>query len=428
MPLVERPPRRRFKILVAAEGSEGDNLPALAVARVLAARGHSVSACVTVDHVARFEDCGIEASAMGTSSREFFEAHAKRIYDRNASGLLSMYRSFAAALGRQFSMLLERAAGCDVLLGSGFLFAGATVAELCRAPLVHMVYAPVFFPTRHLPPPNISSVRLPKAVNSVLWKAFIASMDALALGPINAKRRELGMRSLESVKDHLLKGLVLAMNPEISPFPPGLRERRGDQLAYPALRDERELSPGVRSFLERGDPPAYIGFGSMLDPGGRATCELFRRACRMAGLRALLYFGSTDGTPAYADDDCMVIGREPHARLFPMTAAVVHHGGAGTTHAAAFAGVPQIPVCHLLDQYVLAEGVRTAGIGPTPLRRSRLSAESLAAALREAVSNPSYRERAREMASDLAKRDGAVEAADLVEKTARAFPLAYDPY
>ncbi len=252
---------------------------------------------LTVDHVARFDGCGIEAAAMGSSNREFFEGAAKRIYDRSASGLLSMYRSFNVALERQFSMLLERAGGCDLLLGSGFLFAGATVAELHRVPLVHMVYAPVFFPTRWLPPPNIRSLRFPKAVNTVLWKAFIASMDALALGPINEKRSELGMRKLKSVKDHLLKGLVLAMNPEISPFPPDLRERGNEQIAYPALRGEGELSPSVRAFLDRGDQPVYIGFGSMLDPEGRATFELFRRACRKAGRRALLYFGPSGGRP-----------------------------------------------------------------------------------------------------------------------------------
>jgi UDP:flavonoid glycosyltransferase YjiC (YdhE family) len=98
----------------------------------------------------------------------------------------------------------------------------------------------------------------------------------------------------------------------------------------------------------------------------------------------------------------LVIGHTPHGKLFPRCAAVIHHGGAGTTANAARAGVPQVLVPHFLDQFYWCHRVWKLGLSPPPIPRSLLHVEPLAAALRTCADDTALRERAREFATSVA--------------------------
>jgi UDP:flavonoid glycosyltransferase YjiC (YdhE family) len=98
----------------------------------------------------------------------------------------------------------------------------------------------------------------------------------------------------------------------------------------------------------------------------------------------------------------LAIGSVSHARLFPRLAAIVHHGGAGTTTTAARAGAPQIVVPHLFDQMYWGERVTALGLGPPQIRRPELTAERLALALREVLENEVILERTQGLARRLA--------------------------
>ena len=108
------------------------------------------------------------------------------------------------------------------------------------------------------------------------------------------------------------------------------------------------------------------------------------------------------------DNDVIVIGDAPHDWLFPKMAAVVHHAGAGTTAAGLRAGVPTVSVPMITDQPFWASRVTALGAGPKAVPYKSLSADSLAAAIRDAVSRDSYRSRAEEIAKQLATEDGAL--------------------
>jgi UDP:flavonoid glycosyltransferase YjiC (YdhE family) len=97
-----------------------------------------------------------------------------------------------------------------------------------------------------------------------------------------------------------------------------------------------------------------------------------------------------------------VIGHTPHGKLFPRCAAVVHHGGAGTTANAARSGVPQLLVPHFLDQFYWCHRVWKLGLSPAPIPRSLLQVEPLAAALRTCLEDTALRERARAFAPTVA--------------------------
>ena len=166
------------------------------------------------------------------------------------------------------------------------------------------------------------------------------------------------------------------------------------------------LSARVRAFLDAGEPPVFVGFGSMTAPGAG---EAVRGALARLGRRAVVRRGTADlsaGGP-----EVLVVDDEPHAELFPRMAAIVHHGGAGTTKTAARAGAPQVIVPQIVDQPYWAGRVAGLGIGaahdgPTP------TLESLSVALRTALT-PGTRARATAVAGTI-RTDGATVAAKLL--------------
>jgi UDP:flavonoid glycosyltransferase YjiC (YdhE family) len=167
---------------------------------------------------------------------------------------------------------------------------------------------------------------------------------------------------------------------------------------------------GLEAFLALGGPVVSIGFGSMAseDPGGLTS--LVRAAVRAAGVRAVLLAGWGGLGEQSSGDELYSAPALPHDWLFPRVAAVVHHGGAGTTGAALRAGAPAVVVPFTMDQPFWASRVAALGVGPTPIPRRRLDPARLAAALRQAVEDGAMRARARALAGLLGAEDGVGEA------------------
>ena len=141
----------------------------------------------------------------------------------------------------------------------------------------------------------------------------------------------------------------------------------------------------------------------MPDHDPQRTTRLFAEATRIAGVRALISRGWAD-FGAELPEHCLAIGPTSHARLFPHMAALVHHGGAGTTAQAARAGKPQLIVPHAADQFFFGERVQALGIGVAPLRRTQLTASSLARRLRALLSDPALPLQAAELGAQIRAR------------------------
>jgi vancomycin aglycone glucosyltransferase len=165
------------------------------------------------------------------------------------------------------------------------------------------------------------------------------------------------------------------------------------------------LAPEIEEFFARGEPPIYLGFGSMSAPDGASPTVL--DAARAVGHRAILSRGWAELDVIDEAPDCIAVGDVNHQALLPRMAAVVHHGGAGTTAAAARAGVPQVVVPMFSDQFYWAGRIRALGIGTSV--EGTLNTEALAMALREAL-HPAVAARSRSVAQQL-RSDGAMVAA-----------------
>jgi len=161
------------------------------------------------------------------------------------------------------------------------------------------------------------------------------------------------------------------------------------------------LPEKLQHFLETGPPPVFLGFGSMTDPDPVGSTDLLLEAVRRAGVRAVISRGWAGLAEGALPDGVFATGPVAHAHLFPRMAAVVHHGGAGTTTMAARAGVPQVVIPHVLDQHYWAFHVARLGLGPPRIPRRRLTAAALAETLIAVADNEILRDRTAEFGDRL---------------------------
>ncbi len=180
--------------------------------------------------------------------------------------------------------------------------------------------------------------------------------------------------------------------------------------------DAWEPTPELADFLAAGPPPVYIGFGSMNSNAPEATTKLIVDAINKSGQRGLLLSGWAGIGNTDLPDNIFKIDSAPHTWLFPRMAAVVHHGGAGTTAAGFRAGVPSIIVPHFADQPFWGNQARRLGVGPKAIPRGRLTADKLAAAITEAVTNTEMQAKAKTLGEKLANEDGVANAVAAVRK------------
>ncbi|MGA8117789.1 MAG: glycosyltransferase [Actinocatenispora sp.] len=185
---------------------------------------------------------------------------------------------------------------------------------------------------------------------------------------------------------------------------------------WPATTPGWQPPATLTDFLDAGDPPVFVGLGSMGAGEGERMSEVATEALRLAGVRGIIQAGWAELSST--GDDVLTIGDAPHEWLFPRTAAVVHHAGAGTTAAGLRAGVPAVPVPVLGDQPFWAHRLVRTGVSPGAVPMRGITAQRLADAITRAVRGPAYRTRAEAVARQVRADDGVarvVEALKLME-------------
>jgi sterol 3beta-glucosyltransferase len=287
---------------------------------------------------------------------------------------------------------------------------GYQVAEAAGVPWAGIFLQPI------APTGDFGSVLLggrsigPWGNRAVTATAGLLSQSVYA-GPVQALRRRLGLpresiRTLRNRQDGVEHPTFHGFSPAVVPRPGDWRPQL-EVVGYwwPARPAAWSPPAGLTDFLAAGPPPVFIGFGSMAPGQGERLTTPILEAIRKARVRAVVQAGWS-GLALPGTDDIMSIGPVPHDWLFPRTAAVVHHAGAGTTAAGLRAGVPAIPVPVLADQPFWARRLHTLGAATAPIPLPQLTADRLAAALKETRQNPHLPARAAAISSRLAVEDG----------------------
>ncbi|WP_138900322.1 glycosyltransferase [Streptomyces albidochromogenes] len=398
-----------MRVLLMVYGSRGDIEPLAGLAVELKTLGAEVRVCAPPDEdfAQRLAGIGVPMVPVGPSARALMKAGAQPS---------SLPRRAAEIIASQFEAGAAAAEGCDVLLATGAMPAAAgarSVAEKLGIPSVSVTFQQLTLPSPARPPLAYPGRPFPSEVtdNRVLWDLDARSINALFGDALNSNRASFGLPPVENVRDYVFGDRPwLATDPVLDPA----QEALGFDIVQTGawiVPDPNPLPAELVAFLEAGTPPVYVGFGSMPLHGSADAAHVVIEAVRAQGRRVIVASGWAGLALTDDRDDCFVVGEVNQQALFPRTAAVVHHGGAGTTTTATRAGAPQVVVPQMADQPYWAGRVAELGIGvahdgPTP------TSDSLSAALRTALT-PETRARAQAVAGTI-RSDGTTVAAKLL--------------
>jgi UDP:flavonoid glycosyltransferase YjiC (YdhE family) len=189
---------------------------------------------------------------------------------------------------------------------------------------------------------------------------------------------------------------------------------------YWFLDPPAEWQPPVEllRFLDGGPPPVYVGFGSMGDAEPERVTRMVLEALKQTGQRGVLLTGWGGLQRTEGQERVFFVEDVPHAWLLPQMAAVVHHGGAGTTGAGLRAGVPSIVLPLAGDQHAWAGRVASLGVGPRMERMARLTVEGLAKGIDAAVNDTGMQARAAALGAKIRAEDGVGTAVGIIERAA----------
>jgi UDP:flavonoid glycosyltransferase YjiC (YdhE family) len=302
-----------------------------------------------------------------------------------------------------------------------------SIAEKLGVPHISVLLQPALHPTRcgaatlNAPRPNHDSI-----LNYLAGRYFLEPFSWRISGRIvNRFRREVLSLSSQTTADYLeakrrlftVQAYSRHVVPHAEDWPSTIRTTGFCFLDEP----NGWTAPGdLLEFLEAGEPPVCIGFGSMVGRNLEYVTEVVRDAVRETRRRAILLSGWAGIGNAEPRDDIYRLDFAPHDWLLPRVAASVHHGGAGTTAAGLRAGVPSVIVPHLADQPFWGQRVYALGAGPKPIPRTRLTASRLASAITAAVTTPEMKMRAEDLGAKIRSEDGIGQALETIERYLRA--------
>lgn len=400
-----------MKLLAVTYGTEGDSRPIAALGRALMDSGDDVLMLAEGSTLGSARDLGVPCGALAGDIREAIQppggsGPATNGLDATAKTLARLAHQNASAWMQQ---ILDTVSGCDGMIIAGLAaYVGFSAAEKSGVRPIGAGMIPLT-PTSEFGSPFLASRPLPHAANRLsyglvsraLWRAFREST--------NAARAAAGLPPGRRISDD---------NPMIYGISPTLLPQPGDWPAQAWMcgqwsRPMQDWSPpaALQDFLAAGDPPIYVGFGSM---GGLDQGRLLPAVVRaIDGRRAIFHPGWGDADSLDLPANFQVLAETPHDWLFPQLSMIIHHGGSGTAHSAARAGVPSIVLPFAADQFFWARRLQQLDIAPTVGRSRRVTADRLSAAITTAGSQ-AMRERAAAVGVRMRAEDGLATAVDKI--------------
>jgi UDP:flavonoid glycosyltransferase YjiC (YdhE family) len=277
--------------------------------------------------------------------------------------------------------------------------------------------------------PTISATLMPQAIpapdpNASIFKRAIMSAAGAGMGlmmtrPLNQIRKRYGVAPMGRQGITSLRLNMVPISPAVIPPDPRW-EPRHQMTGYwfaPAPVDwqpDEELS----RFLDAGDPPVVISLGAMSISGDDAleAAKMAVEAVRMSGVRAVIQGWDEPLKQIQLPPEIFHAGSVPHDWLLAHACAVIHHGGFGTTSSGFRAGILQIVIPHIIDQFIWGQKVYELGVGPKPIERAKLTPEILFQAVRQVMDNEELRQKAAGLGERIRSEDGVGNAVQLIEQ------------
>lgn len=414
-----------MKIGLQTWGSHGDIRPFVALAEGLRQAGHEVTlvlTCVDSDAYASLSSpSGVKIRVVASPVIDLAEVErlgeaAARMVNPFAQTKILIEGGFLPAEAAMFDAALQLAAECDVLIGHFFLYPLQIAAERAGKPYVSVLLSHVMVPSAHSHP-----IGLPFG-QGALWRITRWALHKTAARYPNRLRSTLCMAPVRDVLTEVW------LSPELTLLgvSPRICERQPDWapslqvtgfLDMPNIQLEGRLTDEVGAFLAAGEAPVYMTFGSWTPRDIKHQSEnlrLLTDAARLSGRRAIIQTPDAQACGFQSDQQILYVSASPHHLIFPRCAAVVHHGGAGTTQSATLAGRPSVVVANIAEQEHWGQELRRLGIAGKPLRRRSVSARKLASRIRALRSDMPAKAAA--IARAMAREDGVATAVRIINE------------
>ncbi|KAB8332221.1 glycosyltransferase family 1 protein [Scytonema tolypothrichoides VB-61278] len=416
-----------MRIAIIALGSQGDVQPYIALGKGLKVVGYDVRLLTHENFEGLVTSHGLAFYPMQGNVQELIETPEMRELAEKGNFITMTLRT--AKETEQVAIRwaqagLEACRGIDLLIaGVGGLYLALAIAQKLEIPLLQAFVFP-FTPTKTFP-----GVLFPQSIERfggmVNWLTHQALRQIIwqgsRSGDTAAREQVLNLPASSFFGPH--QSPYLHRLPTLYGFSPAVIAKPSDWrnifvTGYWFLDAAPNWTPpsDLEDFLQAGSPPVYIGFGSMGNRNPEETADLVLQALDKTGQRAILSAGWSGMRKENLPDNAFLVNSVPHAWLFPRVAAVVHHGGAGTTAAGLRAGVPTVIIPFFGDQGFWGQRVADLGVGTAPIPRKQLTVERLAQAIQTATGDRAMRQCAANLGEKIRAEDGVANAVEIIQE------------
>lgn len=419
-----------MNILITTFGTRGDIQPFIALGQGLQAAGHTVGLCTSEGYRAFVEENGLRYIDMNNAMLELAQSAIGDVPNKREA--MGMMKRMNAAMGQmvQDEWRAAQTVQPDLIIYHPKCVGSIHVAEKLGIPAILSIPLPFYTPTREFPVPFLAKNPLGDRFNRATY-VMHRVQSAMFGGLINDFRKNtLGLRGISRFADVLRRDngepvpVLYPFSPHVVP-PPADYPAHVHVTGYWFMDRDADWTPdaALTDFLEAGPPPVYVGFGSMpFQKGAASRTQSILDALDATGQRAILARGWGGLAASDLPSSIHMVDAVPHDWLFPRLAAVVHHGGAGTTAAGLRAGKPTIVCPFLGDQPFWGNVVHKLGVGPAPIRQYNLSVATMTAALDVVVNDTAMQARAAALGQQIRAEDGIARAIDIIESIAAPSP------
>ncbi len=421
-----------MRIAIVSIGTLGDIVPYIALGKHFIAAGDQVKIITFKQFEPLIRESGCEFHPFsGEDLPELLGQEKAQARISQGSGFKSL-RSIAPkrAQSRVEGWMLDTLAGCqdtDVIIGQmlGHLLA-LPVAEKLNIPYCAAFVFPLHR-TRAFP--NAFSLFPSKpgwhgvTRGTYNWWTHTASTHVfnLLIGPLlkKAGSSALGKTTSKCQEEY---PILYGYSPALLPKPKDWNSYI-TVTGYWAETSPKDWQPTqeLADFLAKKPTPIYVGFGSMTGQASRKVIEVILQALKIGGQRVVLLLDREKWPELELPETVLCLKSAPHEWLFPQMAAVIHHGGAGTTRAALHAGVPQIIVPFIADQSFWGYCLEAAGLAPAPLRHKHMSLAQVQTALTQVLADEELHARIKHMSKFIKAEQGVEHAMQQVHNYVHTF-------
>lgn len=420
-----------MKIGIQTWGSNGDIRPFIALAAGLQAAGHQISMVATdidnrsyhhyaTEYNFSLRQVATPVLADARSLKHIAELVAQARNPIEQSKII-LQHTFQPARQAMHQAAMELAQENTLLIGHFFLYPLQIEAEKRSKPYITVSFAPILMPSRHLCPTG--ALDWGAWFNPLWWRLAQIILNRLYLSDINDFRRQQGLPPQRDLLNQTWASdrlNLIAASPQLCDSPPDWPDKNRLCGHFDLPESSTDTLPAnVQTYLEAGPPPIFIGFGSLTpadDQQYRQIYELIDEALQRTQQRGIIQLPLQQLADTPRSPRLLNVGHLSHRQLFPHCALVIHHGGAGTAHAVAQAGVPAIVIAHLADQYYWGEQLHKRGTAPKHLDIRNLTATTLTRAIQTVVQTPAMKQRAQTIANAMHAERGVATAIEHIER------------